>query len=154
MELHHQLFLQIPGWAAGCLSVLQCWQVLLLHYVTNSLCDGKLPQWHTAAANVPVIQVHGAPHVHMVTECCCPWMVLLNWTSAYCKQHTASICVRSFIGQLKRKLSKTLKCDFGFDVFILAGKYCGAEPRSQMNCWAFAIYFFLLVKEKKKIHFY
>lgn len=102
LELHHQLFLSVPGGAAGCLSVLKCWQVLLLHYVADSLCGKSLSQWHMAAANVPVVQVSGALHVHMLTECCCPWVVWHNWTSTYCKQHTASIYVRSSSGQLMK----------------------------------------------------
>lgn len=154
LELHHQLFLSVPGWAAGCLSVLKCWQVLLLHYVSDSLCDKSLSQWHTAAANVPVAQVSGALHVHMLTECCCPWVVWHNWISTYCKQHTASIYVRSFSGQLMKAVKDSDVILF-FMYSILAGKWL-QHPGvvwSTESYPTFFFFFFYLCERKQKALF-
>lgn len=142
LQLRHQIFLEVPRWAAGWF--LQYWQVLLLHYVPDSLHDRNLLQWHMTVANVPVLQASGAPHVHMLTECCCSSMK--NWTSAYCKYSTLH---QSMSGHSLISLNENCKSLWHMIFFlmysILAGKWCNTESKSHMNFSALChIFFFSL----------
>lgn len=144
LQLHHQIFLEVPWWAAGWF--LQYWQVLLLH-VPDSLHDRNLLQWHTTVANVPVLQASGTPHVHMLTECCCSLMK--NWTSAYCKYSTLH---QSMSGHSPISLNENCKSLWHMIFFlmysILAGKWCNTESKSHMNYWALCHIFFPPCKRK------